>query len=308
MSKPSEKRQDAVQTTGHAWDGDLQEYNNPLPRWWLWGFYATVVFSVVYWFLYPAWPIGDTYTRGFATITYEVDGEERTTHWNTRALLVRDMQSSPSALRQREFLDVIAAASYDDILGDPDKISFVRSYAHGIFGDFCAACHQVGGAGIVGRYPNLADDDWLWGGTVDRIEQTLVHGRMGYMPPFRETFDDAQLRAVSAYVLDIAGYSGGDDDDIRRGDAIFNGSEGGCFQCHDVGGTGRTSQGAPNLTNNIWQIVDVAGAEGYDARLALVQSVVRNGVQREMPAFGDRLSPTEIKVLTAYVHQLGGGQ
>lgn len=308
MSKPSEKKHGAVQTTGHAWDGDLQEYNNPLPRWWLWGFYATVVFAVVYWFMYPAWPVGSTFTKGFATVTFEVNGEERTTHWNTRALLVRDMQSSPSAVRQREFLDVIAESSYDEILSDPDKISFVRSYAHGVFGDFCATCHQAGGAGIIGSYPNLANDDWLWGGTVERIEETLRYGRLGYMPPFRETLNAEQTRQVAAYVLDIAGYSGGDEDDIRHGGAIFNGAEGGCFQCHNSGGIGRTSQGAPNLTNNLWQIVDVAGASDYSARLALVQGVIRNGVQRHMPAFGERLSPTEIKVLTAYVHQLGGGQ
>jgi cytochrome c oxidase cbb3-type subunit 3 len=308
MSKSTDKKQGAVQTTGHAWDGDLQEYNNPLPRWWLWGFYATVVFAVVYWLMYPAWPVGGTFTKGFNTITYEVDGEERTSHWNTRALLVRDMQSSPSAVRQREFLEVIADSSYEEILSDADKISFVRSYAHGMFGDFCAACHQVGGAGIIGSYPSLANDDWLWGGTVEKIEETLTLGRMGYMPPFRETLNQEQLDDVAVYVLSLASYEGGDADAIERGKRIFNGQEGGCFQCHDMGGTGRISQGAPNLTNNLWQIVDVPGAADHSARMELVKSVVRNGVQRQMPAFADRLSPTEIKVLSAYVHQLGGGQ
>ncbi|WP_018952738.1 cytochrome-c oxidase, cbb3-type subunit III [Thioalkalivibrio sulfidiphilus] len=307
MSKPTEKK-GAVQTTGHAWDGDLQEYNNPLPRWWLWGFYATVVFAVVYWLMYPAWPVGNTFTKGFNTITFEVDGEERTTHWNTRALLVRDMQSSPSAVRQREFLEQIAAASYEEILTDADKLAFVRSYAHGIYGDFCAACHQVGGAGIVGLYPNLANDDWLWGGTVERIEETLIQGRLGYMPSYRETLNADQMTDVAVYVLSIAGYEGGDADAIGRGDRIFHGAEGGCFQCHNVGGVGRTSQGAPNLTNNIWQIIDVPNAADHDARVELVKSVLRNGIQRQMPAFADRLSPIEIKVLTAYVHQLGGGQ
>ncbi|MFN2348191.1 MAG: cytochrome-c oxidase, cbb3-type subunit III [Thioalkalivibrio sp.] len=308
MSKPTDKKQAAVQTTGHAWDGDLQEYNNPLPRWWLWGFYATVVFAVVYWLMYPAWPVGSSFTKGFNTVTYEVDGEERSSHWNTRALLVRDMQSSPSAVRQREYIEVIADASYEEILTDADKISFVRSYAHGIFGDYCAACHQVGGAGIVGSYPSLANDDWLWGGTVDRIEETLTQGRMGYMPSFRETLNQEQMDDVAVYVLSLASYEGGDTDAIDRGKRIFNGQEGGCFQCHDMGGTGRISQGAPNLTNNLWQIIDVPGAADHEARMELVRSVLRNGVQRQMPAFADRLSPTEIKVLTAYVHQLGGGQ
>src|SRR5690606_34652354 len=113
---------------GHAWDGDIQEFNNPLPRWWLWGFYATVVFAVVYWIIYPAWPVGGTYTKGVMnTITFTVDGEERTTHWNTRSRLVKDMQEGKEALRSKEYMEKVAAADYDQILADPDMMAFVRS-------------------------------------------------------------------------------------------------------------------------------------------------------------------------------------
>ncbi|MDD3517138.1 MAG: cytochrome-c oxidase, cbb3-type subunit III [Chromatiales bacterium] len=308
MNNPSDKKQ-GVQTTGHVWDDDLCEYNNPLPRWWLWTFYGTVFFAILYWLLYPAWPVGSSYTKGlFNDITYTVNGEEVTTHWNTRALFMRDMQSSPAAVRQREFLDVIAATDYEDLLADADKLAFVRSYGRGIFGDYCAACHQTGGTGIVGRYPNLSDDDWLWGGSVADIERTIMHGRLGYMPPFRETFDAEQLDVVAEYVLSLSGIDGGDAAKAQRGEVIFKGMAGGCFHCHGADGKGLPSQGAPNLTDSVWTIANVPAAETFDAKKEAVKGVIHNGVQRQMPAFGERLSPVEVKVLTAYVHQLGGGQ
>ncbi|MGM0554405.1 MAG: cytochrome-c oxidase, cbb3-type subunit III [Pseudomonadota bacterium] len=296
-----------VETTGHVWDGNLQEYNNPLPRWWLWGFYATIVFAVVYWFIYPAWPIGDTFTKGFASVSFEQDGEERTMHWNTRALLASDMQTGTYAVRQREMLEQTAAKDYDEILADAEAMSFVNAYAEGSFGTWCAACHQVGGAGVVGQYPNLRDDHWLWGGTVEQVEQTLVQGRLGYMPGYGGVLDSEQLNQVAAYVLSLNGYDM-DADTVDAGQRIFTGSEGGCFQCHGMDAGGRTSQGAPNLTNDLWGLVDVRGADSDAQRQRLVANFVRGGAQREMPSFADRLSDVEIKMLTAYVHSLGGGQ
>ncbi|MCG5500377.1 cytochrome-c oxidase, cbb3-type subunit III [Ectothiorhodospira lacustris] len=313
MNEPGHEQQSAsgkpggVKTTGHVWDDDLREYNNPLPRWWLWSFYATVVFSLIYWLLYPAWPIAGTYTKGISWINYEVEGEPQRSHWNSRALLVREMQTSDAAVRQREFLQVIAAADHDTVLSDTDMLAFVNSYARGIFGDFCAACHQTGGAGIIGLYPNLADDNWHWGGTIQAIEQTITRGRMGYMPPYRETFDDQQADAVAAYVLSLAGHEGGDPEQVSLGGSIYQGYEGGCYACHGREGLGLKSQGAPNLTNDIWQNIDVTGAQSHAERQALVRDLILRGVQREMPAFGDRLSPAEIRVLATYVHQLGGG-
>ncbi|AGA31907.1 Cytochrome c oxidase subunit CcoP [Thioalkalivibrio nitratireducens DSM 14787] len=301
------KKPGEVETTGHVWDANLQEYNNPLPRWWLWGFYATVVFAVVYWILYPAWPVGDTFTKGLNTVTFMEDGEERTMHWNTRALLTHDMQSGKHAVRQREMLERVGEMDYDTILADVDAMSFVNAYAKGSFGTWCAACHQTGGAGVIGLYPNLRNDQWKWGGTVAEIEETLVNGRLGYMPGYRETLNSEQLEQVASYVLSLNNYDM-DGDPVAAGAEIFTGHLGGCFQCHGMDAQGLTSQGAPNLSNNLWALVDVPGAADDEERVARVAEFVRDGIQREMPAFADRLSPTEIRVLTAYVHSLGGGQ
>ncbi|AHE99630.1 cytochrome-c oxidase, cbb3-type subunit III [Thioalkalivibrio paradoxus] len=304
--KPS-KKPGEVETTGHVWDANLQEYNNPLPRWWLWGFYATVVFAVVYWILYPAWPVGDSFTKGLNTVTFMDDGEERTMHWNTRALLARDMQEGRHAVRQREMLERVGEMEYAAILADVEAMSFVNAYAKGSFGTWCAACHQTGGAGVIGQYPNLRNDQWKWGGTVDQIEETLAQGRLGYMPGYRETLNREQLEQVASYVLSLNGYEM-DADAVAEGGEIFTGPLGGCFQCHGMDAQGLASQGAPNLGNNLWALVDVPGAADDNERVALVAEFVRDGIQREMPAFADRLSPTEIRVLTAYVHSLGGGQ
>lgn len=311
MSSSEKTRQsdapDQVKTTGHVWDGNLCEYDNPLPRWWLWGFYASVIFAIVYWMLYPAWPVADTFTKGFSRVTFEVDGEERTTHWNSRALLVREMQTGEMAQRQQAFLQVISESSHEEILTSTEKLAFVNSFGRSMFGDYCAACHQTGGAGIIGAYPNLADDNWHWGGDMATIEQTITHGRMGYMPAFAESLDANQLDAVASYVLHLAGYAG-DPERVSLGESIFQGYEGGCYACHRRDGTGLPSLGAPNLTNNIWTNIDVLGAPDDAARRELISGMVHDGVNRQMPAFNDRLTPAEIKVLAAYVHQFGGGQ
>jgi len=301
------KKPGQVETTGHVWDSNLQEYNNPLPRWWLWGFYATVVFALVYWLLYPAWPVGGSFTKGVNTITFMQDGEEVTTHWNTRSLLAREMQSGTQAVRQREMLEQVGAMDYETLLADVEAMSFVNAYAKGAFGTWCAACHQTGGGGVVGQYPNLRDDHWLWGGTTEQIEETLVLGRNGYMPAYRESLNEQQLEQVASYVLSLNGFAM-NDADAAAGGEIFNGYLGGCYQCHGVDAAGLDSQGAPNLSNNIWGLVDVPGAANDEERIARVARFVHQGVQRQMPAFADRLSPTEIRVLTAYVHSLGGGE
>ena len=302
------KQQGAVQTTGHSWDGDLQEFNNPLPNWWLWGFYLTVIFAVIYWVIYPAWPVGDTYTKGIGnTITYTVNGEERTTHWNTRALLMKEMQSGEEAQKMQAYMEEVAAASYEDILTDEEMLAFTRAVAKGLFGDNCAACHGSGGAGVIGLFPNLVDDAWLWGGTVEDIEQTLTEGRRGFMPAFERSLNDEQIDAVANYVLSMSGHDV-DADLAQRGMQIFNGKEGGCFYCHTKEGTGLESQGAANLTDSIWTVADVPGQDSLEGKLNEVKQVVENGIERVMPGWDERLSDNEIKLLTVYVHELGGGQ
>lgn len=303
------QKQDAVQTTGHAWDGDLQEFNNPLPNWWVWSFYATVVFALIYWVLYPAWPVASTYTKGVMnTISFTNDaGEQVTTHWNTRALLLRDMQEGEPAMRSRQYMELVASASYEEILADEEMLAFTRSVARGLFGDNCAACHGVGGAGVMGLFPNLVDDDWLWGGAVEEIEHTIAEGRMGYMPAFRDTFNEEQLDAVAGYVLSLSGHEV-DAGLVASGKQIFEGEAGGCYYCHTAEGTGLRSQGAANLTDNVWTVVNVPAAADDAERLTMVKKVIRDGVVRQMPGWKDRLSEEQIRLLTVYVHQLGGGQ
>lgn len=307
-NKPSSSN--AVQTTGHAWDGDLQEFNNPLPRWWLWSFYATVVFSVLYWFVYPSWPVGETYLTGLKSVAYPAGETTEVTAWNTRARLMHDLENSDAAQQQQSYMQRIADTSYDEIVQDPEMLAFVRSVGRGLFGDNCAACHGRGGQGVMSLYPNLADDGWLWGGTMEAIEQTLIHGRNGFMPAYGDVLDAQQLDDVAEYVLFLSGQAEASPA-VQRGGAIFQGMEGGCYYCHDRVGKGLPSQGAANLTDQIWTIAKVPSAQSLSEKKAVLTQFISNGVninQRVMPAWQHRLSPTEIKVLAAYVHQLGGGQ
>lgn len=307
QQKPRASRPTAVQTTGHAWDGDLQEYNNPLPRWWLWAFYGTVVFAVIYWFIYPSWPIGDTWLKGFGKVTYTANGEEHQSHWNTRTALLEDLHDSAAAVRQQKFMERIAQASFAVIRNDPEMLAFTRSVGKGLFGDNCAACHGRGGQGVIGLYPNLADDAWLWGGTMEKIEETLIKGRHGFMPPFAETFSPQQLDDVAEYELSLSGEAP-KSEASERGRVLFQGMGGGCYYCHGHDGKGLPSQGAANLTDKIWTIANVPAQKTLEEKKAVLKSVIENGVQRVMPAWKDRLSATEIKLLAVYVHQLGGGQ
>ena len=302
----AEQKQDkAVQTTGHAWDGDLQEFNNPLPSWWLWTFYATAVFALVYWIWYPAWPVADDFTKGMATITYESEGKEVTTHWNTRAKLIKEMQEGEITQIQNEYLGKIAGASYEQIVNDADMMAFTRSMAKVIFADNCAACHGVGGQpALVGLYPNLSDDAWLWGGDLNSINTSIAMGRNGNMPGFSKTLSDEQQTQVSEYVLSLSGIEG-NAENIAAGKEIFEGPAGGCFACHTKEGTGMAALGSANLTDAIWTVADVNGTED---KIGAVKAVINDGIKREMPAWKGRLSDEQIKLLTVYVHSLGGGK
>lgn len=302
----SEKNKPTVQTTGHAWDGDLQEFNNPLPTWWLWTFYATVIFAIIYWVLYPAWPVGDSYTKGMMNdITYTTsDGKTKTTHWNTRALLLKDMQEARES--QEKYLKDINALTFEQIRSSEEKSAFANSMAKVLFADNCAACHQSGGDGVIGFYPNLLDDAWLWGGSFSEIQESIANGRNGSMPGFKASLSATQISDVSEYVLSLSGNEA-NSDAVKRGKAVFTG-QGGCAACHGADAKGQSFMGSANLTDKIWTIADVAGAETAEAKKAAVMNVVKNGKTRQMPAWKERLSATEIKILTYYVHELGGGK
>lgn len=290
-----------AETTGHVWDDTLMEFNNPLPTWWLWAFYGTVIFSIVYWILFPAWPIGfleKGYTTGVKTISYEKDGEEVVRHWNTRSLLWADMNRGPEEAKRQEMLKVVAETPFEDIAKDPQKAQFVQAYGKNTFADNCAGCHQSGGQGVIGHYPNIADDAWLWGGSVTEIETTIRNGRNGIMPAHKDTLSPLEIDQVSSYVLSLSGEST-DADAVAIGKTVYDTK--GCAGCHTPAGTGMTVLGSANLTDKIWTQANVPGATNQAEKIAAVSGVISGGIQRQMPAYQDRLSENEIKVLVAYV-------
>lgn len=296
-----------VQTTGHVWDDDLQEYNNPLPAWWLWAFYLTLLFSVVYWVYYPAWPMGKGFTAGIATITYTNDkGVEKTTHWSTRALLMKDLQDARE--KQKPYFDKVAATPYEQLAKNPELSNFVASAGKVLFSDNCAACHQSGGQGKMAFAPNLTDDDWLYGGTYDKIQATIANGRNGIMPPKGGAdLNDGEIDSLANFVLSLSGNQM-DAAKVAAGGELFRG-KGACFSCHGAEGKGNQDIGSANLTDKIWLWADVPGADSADKKVAAVKAVITSGLNKGvMPAQTGRLSADQIKLLTAYVHDvLGGG-
>ncbi|MDR2220820.1 MAG: c-type cytochrome [Methylobacillus sp.] len=322
-------QQSSNQTTGHVWDDDLKEYTNPLPRWWLWGFYLTIIFSVVYWLMYPAWPLGSSYTKGvpgvnsvkYVATTKDGQQVEKTTHWSTRAQLMADTNAAEG--KQKEWFDKVAATSYDDIAKNPDLMQFVNAAGKTLFSDNCAACHQVGGAGHEAGNPqtnqsgffapNLADDYWQWGGTYEEISTTITGGRTGFMPAkgLAGSLTDEQITNVANYVLSLSGEPH-NADAAKLGDEIFhNPGEGGCITCHGADGKGVPSMGGLNLTDKIWQWVDVSGQADEAGKVGVLHTAITGGFNHveAMPKWGTRLKPEQIKLLTVYVHDtLGGGQ
>ncbi len=277
-------------TTGHEWDG-IRELNTPLPRWWLGVFYATIVWSIGYWVVYPAWPLLTDATRG--VIGYA-----------SRAEISADM-AKLKAQRAAQAAGM-ADATPEQIKADPTLFQIAMAQGKAAFGDNCAACHGVGGAGAKG-YPNLNDDDWLWGGSLPAIQQTIRHGirvagdndtRVSQMPAFGRDgmLKREEIAAVASHVRELAGLLTEPKADLVLGRKVFADN---CAACHGAAGKGNPELGAPNLT-------DAISLYGMDmASLTETIANSRNGV---MPAWAGRLDETTIKALTVYVHSLGGGQ
>jgi len=275
-----------IATTGHEWDG-LRELNTPLPRWWLWLFYLTIVWSIGYWIVYPAWPLLTTSTQG-------VFG------YHTRSAVADDLEALK---RQRgPMVEKLAAASLSSIVADPQLLDFARAQGRVAFADNCAPCHGAGGGGTKG-YPNLNDDDWLWGGDLATIQTTITHGardpsdgqtRQSQMPAFgRDGILTAeQIGEVADHVLSLSGKAR----DNAGGAQLF---EQNCAVCHGPAGKGTRAVGAPDLSDAIW----LYGGTRQD-----VIAQVTNPRMGTMPAWGRRLDPVTIKMLAAYVHSLGGGE
>jgi cytochrome c oxidase cbb3-type subunit 3 len=276
-------------TTGHDWDG-IRELNTPLPRWWLWLFYATIIWSVGYWVVYPAWPLLTSSTQG-------VFG------WNSRSALVTDLDRL-KALRG-PMMDKLTNASLEEIASDPRLADFARAQGRTAFADNCAPCHGAGGGGAKG-YPNLNDDDWLWGGKLADLEKTIRHGaragddngHQGTMPAFGRDgmLKPAEMSAVADYVRSLSGLSVEKGADLALGKKVFADN---CATCHGENAKGNRELGAPNLADKLWF---------YGSDKKIILEGLQNGRGGVMPAWGGRLSEPTIKALTVYVHSLGGGE
>jgi cytochrome c oxidase cbb3-type subunit III len=276
-------------TTGHEWDG-LQELNTPLPRWWLWLFYATILWSIGYWVVYPAWPLISNSTQGLFG-------------WHTRAAIVDDMAALKA--QRGAMMEKLAGASVQEIAADPQLSDFARAVGRVAFADNCAACHGSGGGGGKG-YPNLNDDDWLWGGKLADIEQTVRHGarsgdddgHQGNMPAFgRDGILKAeQISTVADYVRSLSGLPVEQGADLAAGKKIFADN---CVTCHGENAKGNREVGSANLTDKIWL---------YGSDKQTIVQTLTNGRGGVMPAWGKRLDEPTLKSLVVYVWSFGGGE
>jgi cytochrome c oxidase cbb3-type subunit 3 len=282
---PTKIEKDSVtgtETTGHEWDG-IKELNTPLPKWWLYVWYATILWSAIYYVLYPTIPG----IRGLMGFSQREEVVERI---------------AAAHARQGENRERIAAAPLEEIKADADLLNFAMTGGRAAFADNCAPCHAAGGAGRPG-YPVLADDNWLWGGSLEEIHQTLLHGiragndetREGEMPAFGadELLEKEQIDQVADYVLALSQNAAGAD---SPGADVYAEN---CADCHGEAGEGGRDFGAPGLANQIW----LYGGDKEEVVSQITRP--RHGV---MPAWADRLDDTTIKMLTVYVHALGGGE
>lgn len=293
MADHNKQKVDAVTgmtTTGHSWDG-IEELNYPLPRWWLYVFYATIIWSIGYWLVYPSWPLVQQYTVGAF-------------NWHSRSAVEENLE----ALRtMRGPMNAkLAAASLEDVRFGPDRELFNFAVAQGkaAFADNCAPCHGSGAQGAIG-YPNLNDDDWLWGGNLGQIEKTIMfgarstsdEGHTGEMTAFGRDglLKPAEISQVADYVRSLSGLSVDPKSDLKAGATIFQEN---CAVCHGEDAKGNQELGAPNLTDQIWL---------YGSDKATIMAGIQGGRGSVMPTWQGRLDDTTIKALTVYVHQLGGG-
>ena len=275
-------------TTGHEWDG-IKELDTPLPKWWLYVFYATIAWSLAYYVFYPAWPTLSSHTQGLLGYSSRVEiGEQLAAQKAERAPFVERIRNTP----------------LEEIEAQPDLLNFAIGGGRAVFAENCAACHGSGGAGAKG-FPNLADDDWLWGGNRDAIWQTIRHGirnanpesRQSQMPRFGADgiLKRTEIADVAEYVLSLSA-APGDPEAAKRGAPLFAEN---CAACHGEKGEGNQELGAPNLADKIW----LYGG----SKTAVIESIT-NARAGSMPSWSERLDDATIKMLTIYVHSLGGGK
>jgi cytochrome c oxidase cbb3-type subunit 3 len=277
-----------TETTGHEWDG-IKELNNPLPRWWMGIFLACIAWAIGYWIVYPAWPGITGYTHGIL-------------NHSQRDEVTANVAALKAARSVKEA--ALGNASLAQIQSNPDLQQFAMAEGKALFGDNCVPCHGAGGQGAHG-YPNLNDDVWLWGGSLDDIQHTITVGvrstapdtRFSQMPAFGAggMLKPAQVDDLTQYVVHLSGRPA-DNAAVIRAAKLFAQN---CAVCHGPDGKGNRQMGAPNLTDNEWL---------YGPRPEDISDQIWNGHGGVMPTWGGRLSPAEIKSLAVYVHNLGGGE
>ncbi|WP_309646511.1 cytochrome-c oxidase, cbb3-type subunit III [Phenylobacterium sp.] len=288
MSKREPDEVTGVETTGHEWDG-IRELDNPLPRWWLWVFYASIAVSIVYWVLMPAWPGINVYTKG-------VLGQ------SDRQALVGEL-ASLDAVRGAQGAR-LKTASLEEIERDPDLQAYAQAVGQSVFGDNCATCHGTGGVGTKG-YANLRDDVWLWGGELADIHRTIQVGvrsgapdaRFSQMPAFGrdQMLTPAQVDDLTEFVVALS-HRPADLAAVRRAAPVYVAQ---CVSCHGVKGLGDQKQGAPNLTDQEWL---------YGSGRQAIHDQIWNGQGGVMPAWKDRFDPETLKALAVYIHANAGGR
>ena len=283
------KNEDGYGTTGHEWDG-IEEWNNPLPRWWLWTFYLTIIWGVGYTVAYPAWPLISQATSGVLG-------------YSTRAELAEDVEAA--RLANAGIDERLATVELTAVSDDAELLQYANSMGASVFRTYCSQCHGSGAAGVqAAGYPNLLDDAWLWGGTVDEIQYTVRHGirneddpdaRWSEMPAFGDILTEEEIAQTVNYVMSLSG-DAYDPTLVEAGETVYLDN---CAACHGDEGLGDIYQGAPNLADAIWLY-------GGDVE-TLTETVTysRFGV---MPPWSERLSEAEIRGVALYVHGLGGGE
>ncbi|MHA7872045.1 MAG: cytochrome-c oxidase, cbb3-type subunit III [Hyphococcus sp.] len=278
-----------VETTGHSWDG-IKELNNPLPRWWVILFWVTVIWSVVYWVLMPSWP----------GLTGHLKGVRNHSERENVAAAVAALEEQ----RGQQMQQLSNVTTISDIETDPELLQYATNAGASLFGDNCATCHGSGGQGFTG-YPNLVDDNWLWGGSLQEIVTTLQYGIRSGHPQARFNLMQAygrdglltraQISDLTEYVISLSGGEA-NAEAVARAAPLF---EQQCTTCHGPDGRGMQELGAPNLTDRIWL---------YGGDRVAIEQTLHNGRAGVMPAWTDRLSDEQIVALAVYVHTLGGGE
>lgn len=273
--------------TGHEWDG-IREYNNPMPRWWLWTLYATIAWGLAYTIAYPAWPLLTRATPGL--LNHSVRGE--------LAESIREFEERNAPLDQALLATELSAAEEN-----PDLMEYALRGGAAVFRAHCSQCHGTGGGGAFG-IPNLLDDDWLWGGSLEDIHHSIAHGirndadeeaRFSEMPAYDGFLGPDQIDATVQYVLALSGQEH-DRSALEMGGEVYGEH---CVVCHGENGMGNRDEGGPNLADPIW----LYGGSEDAIRETILRS--RYGV---MPNWNERLTEAQIRQVTLYVHRLGGGE